>query len=427
MIKELLLSLAVAAASGVSFVGSPKRAQYPSAHFYTEIYYNNGGYCDIWFNNGEDTERLSQDDSKTLNVTGLGTCEAAFGYELPQNYDDCYIYFNIYPPFRPSVDWTCSNNAVTMSVEQDGSDYYIEFGLDGAAAFDWADRHERFTLECTITEYVDQTYTITKNLYNCSINSTPELPQTYTNPQVGQTFVIYGAANSDLAGDYGFNSSSLSVTGASATALSLTNEIGNSGYYRGCSFSVTLPANSFTISLTAYRPSFSITSTLNNCTVSPSIPSSYSGMFAEDFTFTAEQGFYFNKNVAQWEFTGGVVAQEPEYIGFVWGTLYQSVKIRLVFDAGNANIRVSGVAYTIDSYQQGWKDGDKSGYDRGHADGLVAGDSYGVWNWLKQAARTTGEFFNIPLLPGFSVGALLTALAGLMIIWLFIKGFLFKS
>lgn len=463
MIKELLLSLAVAAFSGVSsFVGSPKRAvdwnEYDGFNA-TITYLGLGGASEFSgeFYSGQRQISLTFDAGGSFSIgdwVTIGQYEDRdrfwFGGYWKMSNGQYHFQFNLnfyletnnwqkdvekIDELETSAENTgnypISNLSFTTSTvdegpyEEDGEYYYAKYfettfsssGLEQGAGFTagWSEPQPQ------------ETYTITKNLYNCSINSMPELPNTYQSAAVGQTFVIYGAANSDLAGDYGFNSQSLSVTGASATALSLTNEIGNTGYYRGCSFSVTLPANSFTISLTAYRPSFSITLTLNNCTVSPEIQSSYSGMFAEDFTFTAERGFYFNKNVDQWEFTGGVVAQEPEYIGFVWGTLYESVKIRLVFDAGNATIRVSGVAYTIDSYQQGWKDGDKSGYDRGHADGLIAGDSYGVWNWLKQAARTTGEFLSINLLPGFSIGALLTALAGLMIIWLFIKGFLFKS
>jgi hypothetical protein len=314
-----------------------------------------------------------------------------------------------------------------MSVEQDGSDYYIEFDLNGVAAFDWADRHEKFTLECTVSEYVEPSYTITKNLYNCSINSTPELPNTYQSGAVGQTFVVYGSANSDLTGDYGFTSSSLSVTGATASAISLTNEIGNTGYYRGCSFSVTLPANSFTISLSASRPSFSIVSTLNNCTASPSVPSSYSGLYANDFTFTAAEGYAFNSLVPSWEFSENITAQEPTFSGRLYGSLYEKVTFRLVFENGNCELRMTAVSFNLDSYAEGYDNGYTNGYDKGHADGLIAGDSYGVWNWLKQAARTTGEFLSIPLLPGFSIGGLLTALAGLVIIWFFIKGFLFKS
>lgn len=437
MIKEILLSLTVAAFSGVSsFVGSPKRVISDSHEPY-------GDYS-FTFNYSSHNDELTA----TIETPFGDLYEAQldlnqwYQFYIPSGSDKLEVQFTLYDDNTASVSlyWYFAsltiatnfyNNAIAnfsfddtspANVEEtilDDTDNYAEI------AFDIPQWQTDLIFWFTLTE--PPTYTVTKELYNCSINSMPQLPDTYQSSSVGQTFVIYGAANSDLVGDYGFTSSSLSVSGASATALSLSNEIGNSGYFRACSFSVNLPANSFTISLTAYRPSFSITSTLNNCTVSPSIPSSYSGMYAEDFTFTAEQGFYFNKNVTQWEFTGGVVAQDPEYSGLVWGTLYESVKIRLVFDAGNANIRVSGVSYTIDSYQQGWRDGDKAGYDRGHADGLVAGDSYGVWNWLKQAARTTGEFLSIPLLPGFSLGGLLTALAGLVIIWFFIKGFLFKS
>lgn len=430
MIKELLLSLAVAAASGVSFVGSPKKAQYPSAHFYTEIYYNTGegGYCDIWYNNGEDSERLSQDDSKTLNVTGWGTCEVAFGYELPQNYDDCYIYFNIYPPFRPSVDWTCSNNAVTMSVEQDGSDYYIEFGLDGVDAFDWADRHERFTLECTVSEYVEPAYTLTKNFINCDISSSPVLPNTYTADNQLSYYVLM-VSN---AGGYGFTAQSVTQTGGiTIRNFNLMDQYNNSGYYASCSFNVDLPLNSCSLTVEAFIPQYTITASLERCTVSPAIPSSYTGTnFSGDYTFTAVSGYGFNKNYTHWEVTN-LFIDSVEFSSLLWGSFYSSVTLHLRASGGNSSISVTAIEYDEENYKLGYEegreDGWQAGYDKGHADGEIAGNSYGVWNWLKQAALTTGEFLSINLLPGFSIGALLTALAGLMIIWLFIKGFLFKS
>lgn len=432
MIKEILLSLAVAAFSGVSsFVGNPKKASNNLPNLYFICSFHSSTYsvygAETLDNTNQDFD-LGATDTATLTFNGWGSLDVTFDGE--ENGNDSYIdliFSQI--SYRPVVEVDETYWNVSVTFDTDGQYWTALLEATGRAAYDFWTNAEDADLEAHISfsEYIEPEYTITKQLYNCSINSMPELPNTYQSGAVGQTFVVYGAANSDLAGDYGFTSSSLSVTGATASAISLTNEIGNSGYYRGCSFSVTLPANSFTISLSASRPSFSIVSTLNNCTVSPSIDSTFSGIYVDDFTFTAANGYAFNSLVTSWEFSANITAQEPVFSNRLYGSLYEKVTFRLVFENGNCELRMTAVSFNLDSYAEGYDNGYTNGYDRGHADGVIAGDSYGVWNWLKQAARTTGEFLSIPLLPGFSIGGLLTALAGLVIIWFFIKGFLFKS
>jgi hypothetical protein len=288
--------------------------------------------------------------------------------------------------------------------------------------------------EATISfRYEEPGYNLSKSFVNCWFNTSPTLPDTYKEESQRTYHCLFTA----YSGGYGFNQNSVSQTGGiTIRNLNLFDEYGQSGFYANLSFDVDLPLNNCSLNVEAFLPVFNVTSELVNCSVTPDIPKTISGDYVKEFTFTAiSDNYAFHSDFTSWEITNMVI-DDVKFSGLMtgeedFGYFYSSVTLRLRFlNEGDVNIKVTAMPFSLSSYEQGYRDGHKDGYrdgyNKGHQDGLVAGDSYGVWNWLKQAARTTGEFFNIPLLPGFSVGALVIALAGLAIIWLFIKGFLFK-
>lgn len=448
MIKELLISLAVAAFSGVSsFVGSPKRA-IPDSH---EPY----GVYSFDFHFESHTDELTADIETPLG--NLNEAQLAlnqdYRYYIPSGSNNLEVNFNLHQDNTASVslDWYFDNltdatkfynNAIhdfsfehpeesPAMVEEtllDDGDKYVEI------VFDIPQWQTDLIFSFTLTDPNPvTTQTLTKNFINCDIASSPLLPGEYSSD--GQlSYYVLMVSN---AGGYGFTSSSISQTGGiTIRSVNLFDEYGTSGYYASLSFYVDLPLNNCSLSVEAFLPKFSFSSQLNNCTVSPAFPSSVSGNFIETYTFTAANGYGFHEDDISWDITNMFI-DSVSFSSLLSGNgesgyFYSKVTLKLRFNGGgNVLVKVTASPFDVNSYNRGYKDGEedgyRDGYTKGHRDGLTAGNSYGVWNWLKQAAITTGEFFNIPLLPGFSIGALLTALAGLMIIWLFIKGFLFKS
>ena len=433
MIKELLLSLAVAAFSGVSsFVGSPKKAvqttpvsisfgfdgQYDpdSGEFYLE--------GNLYTSNYQNPQTFTVDG---VSFTCLVYAEPAgdqsnfsFEFDFPdEGTIGRYGLDSVVGTERSNVNISFGkNNEVKIGCEGDFVEQVFTDGFSADFYFDWE-------INTTVT------YQLSKTFVNCDIASSPVLPSTYTDETapIKPSYYVLMVSN---AGGYGFTSESVTQTGGIVIRnFNLFDEYNDSGYYASCSFNVDLPFNDCSIKIEAFLPTNTITTNLERCTVSPAIPSSYPGTsFSGDYTFTAESGYGFNKNYTHWEVTN-LFIDRVEFSSLLWGYFYSSVTLHLRASGGNSSISVTAIEYDEENYKLGYEeghsDGWKSGYDKGHADGEIAGDSYGVWNWLKQAALTTGEFLNINLLPGFSIGALLTALAGLMIIWLFIKGFLFKS
>lgn len=462
MIKELILSLILSAASSLPFLDSPKRVVDWSEfdtfsgtisydgfgganEFSGEYYIGNsqgsftfdqyGSFDGDWVTIGQYEDRDIAKLNGSWSISG-GTYTfyivVSFYLETLAYEDDIEIIENFQNSATaensnyPISNFTYGNCYVDDGPYEEDDMIYIAMvfvvtfsssGLEQGASFDFSYRKAQ-----------PQTpYTITTTLNNCVILSVPTLPQTFTASEVGNQYVIQAAANS---GGYGFTSSSLSVTGAQVSNITYSQEQGNTGYYNGLNFTLTLQAANCTISITAYLPTYTLTSELNNCSVSPSLPSTINYGLVQTYTFTANSGYAFNNVVTQWEITGANIG-EITYSSLLYGNLYSQVSIELGFIGGNASVKVTAAQYDINSYQEGYDNGytngDTAGYNRGYSQGLTAGNSYGVWNWLKQAALTTGEFLSVPLLPGFSIGALLTAIAGLVIIWLFIKGFLFKS
>ena len=445
MIKELLLSLAVVAASGVSFVGSPKKAigtiDQVYGNYYLWLNSNERAEANTPFGDIEDNDfvlddgylRFSATDGQEPNIEFYGVIDT----EHTWGTISIYWYFhsqqdatdfknNIAFPmfenerFTTNVGYVDGDNPITQT--QDGYRYGLSWACDEFSQDD-NDFYISFSLEDPNPQY-----TLTKNFVNCDIASSPRLPDNFTNSSQLTYYVLMTAA----AGGYGFTSESVTQTGGiTIRNFNLFDQYNNSGYYASCSFNVDLPLNNCSLSVTAFLPQYTITSTLEHCTVSPAIPSSYTGTsFSGDYTFTAESGYGFNKNYTHWE-ASNLFIDSVEFSALLWGSFYSSVTLHLRASGGNSSISVTAIKYDEESYKLGYEegreDGWQAGYDRGHADGEIAGNSYGVWNWLKQAALTTGEFLSINLLPGFSIGGLLTALAGLVIIWFFIKGFLFKS
>lgn len=453
MIKELLLSLAVAAASGVSFVGSPKKAALPSKYSnFSGVYSVSATFSQddtadysgpVWY--GEIKTPMSN-NYVSFGYNQFGTdLEIDYGGDWNSNlanayrvvaYSDSSSHLNItfyWGSFNSTelsewdenfFNWR-SNFSTTGGAMEDEAlgegDYYyqtIAFNSSGTARFLLGDE--------PVIEYH-----LTKNYINCDISSSPVLPSTYTNETAPMKPSYYVLMVSN-AGGYGFTSESVTQTGGIVIRnFNLFDQYNNSGCYASLSFTAELPFNDCSITIQAFLPSYTITTNLERCTVSPAIPSSYTGTsFYGDYTFTAVNGYGFNENYTHWE-VSNLFVDSVEFSSLLWGSFYSSVTLRLRASGGNSSISVTAIEYDEENYKLGYDegraDGWKAGYDRGHADGEIAGNSYGVWNWLKQAAITTGEFLSIPLLPGFSIGGLLTALAGLVIIWFFIKGFLFKS
>lgn len=441
MIKEILLSLAVAAFSGVSsFVGSPRRAISTAEQAFGDYSLEFEMHTDDYFDMGWENPFMSVNHQQ-VDIDGV--------------WYPCYENNN---NFAFNVRGTLSNNQVAIDVffywvcnggtaEQNRLIRCISYSVDRTLTEGWNHgqpdysgsdvrlyvyrsvpvSQETHTLNFTISA----AYQLTKNYINCDIASSPVLPSIYGGELAPMKPTYYVTMVSN-AGGYGFTSESVTQTGGIVIRnFSLFDQYNNSGYYASCSFTAELPYNDCSITVQAFLPTYTITANLERCTVSPSLPSSYTGtIFSGDYTFTANNGYGFNKNYTHWE-VSNLFIDRVEFSNLLWGSFYSSVTLRLRASGGNSSISVTAIEYDEENYKLGYeegkKDGWQSGYDRGHADGEIAGDSYGVWNWLKQAATTTGEFLSIPLLPGFSIGGLLTALAGLMIIWLFIKGFLFKS
>ena len=318
-------------------------------------------------------------------------------------------------------------NATTSNMSFEGNseaDYELGFVIEDEAQ------------SATFSFFIGpEEYTLSKSFVNCFVSSTPSaLPTTFT----ASSYLNYRCVFTAYSNGYGFNEESITYTGGiTIRSIDLFDEYGTSGYYSGLSFYVSLPLSDCSLTVEAFMPSgYSFSSQLNNCTVSPGFPSSVSGGFIQDYTFTANDGYGFHEDDISWE-VENMFIDKVSFSSLLSGNgergyFYSKVTLRLRFTGGgNVFVKVTASPFDLDSYDRGYEDGEEDGYRdgyyKGHKDGEIAGDSYGVWNWLKQAALTTGEFLNIPLLPGFSIGALLTALAGLMIIWLFIKGFLFKS
>lgn len=427
MIKELILSLILSASSSLPFLDSPKRefSSLTSCYgTYTAVVSNTSAdvqYPDnshLYGNPVYDTTIYVEDNNQHPNW--------AFRFF----YDEFSAHLEVLIAFD---NLSLADDALNLGYNPQGNGYYEEDNYTdefddlywACFCYSWDDLDEGY-LSFTLVD-PSPSYSLTQNLTNCVILSVPTLPQTFTASEVGNQYFIQAAANS---GGYGFTSSSLSVTGAQVSNITYSQEQGNTGYYNGLNFTLTLQAANCTISITAYLPTYTLTSELNNCSVSPSLPSTINYGLVQTYTFTANSGYAFNNVVTQWEITGANIG-EITYSSLLYGNLYSQVSIELGFTGGNASVKVTAAQYDINSYQEGYDNGytngDTAGYNRGYSQGLTAGNSYGVWNWLKQAALTTGEFLSVPLLPGFSIGALLTAIAGLVIIWLFIKGFLFKS
>ena len=456
MIKELLLSLALSAASSLPFLDSPKRVQ-EAPDFSDDIIFGAGAeYND----NYEEYEAYNDFYSFFLNTSSRE--QGGTDYQDEIDNDDYLVlywwdissatsscYCDLYFSFADESDanearalmaqhtltatyHNCQNDGLSTytlgNVEylpnEPGYRYRFEVYLEYEFAVVGTPQNYWISLELAIPA----TYNLTKNYVNCDIASSPRLPDTFTGSSQLSYYVLM-VAN---AGGYGFTAQSVTQTGGiTIRNFNLFDQYNNSGYYASCSFNVDLPLNNCSLSVTAFLPQYTITTTLERCTVSPAIPSSYTGTsFSGDYTFTAVSGYGFNKNYTHWEVTN-LFIDSVEFSALLWGSFYSSVTLHLRASGGNSSISVTAIEYDEENYKLGYDegraDGWDAGYDRGHADGEIAGDSYGVWNWLKQAAITTGEFLNIPLLPGFSIGGLLTALAGLVIIWFFIRGFLFKS
>lgn len=430
MIKEILLSLAVAAFSGVSsFVGSPKKQiqelPYMNLSLSLGLYANgntrgNGEYA--YYEDGPrdgESDSFEYEDNTGYYYVMFGNdgCE----FEITYNSGTYSGYFY--------VDGSLFGGLNTVDSYTGFNDVLIEEGVYIQLSFEFPEpvSPTSYTLTATLGVAYDS-YQLTKNFVNCQLSSSPILPDNYTsNSQL--SYYVLMVSN---AGGYGFTAESVTQTGdITIRNFNLFDQYNNSGYYASCSFNVDLPLNNCSLSVTAFLPQYTITSTLEHCTVSPAIPSSYTGTsFSGDYTFTAESDYGFNKNYTHWEVTN-LFIDSVEFSSLLWGSFYSSVTLHLRASGGNSSISVTAIKYDEESYKLGYDegraDGWQAGYNQGHADGEIAGNSYGVWNWLKQAALTTGEFLSIPLLPGFSIGGLLTALAGLVIIWFFIKGFLFKS
>ena len=441
MIKELLISLAVAAASGVSsFVGSPKRVISNSHEPYGEY-----SFTFTYYSHEDELYANIETPLGNLNESQLALNQD-YQYYIPSGSNNLEVNFNLYDDNTASVSlyWYFDNltratnfynNAIAnfsfdyespANVEEtllDDTDNYVEI------AFDIPQWQTDLIFSFTLTDpNPATTQTLTKTFVNCDIASSPRLPGVYSSDEQLTYYVLMVAA----AGGYGFTAQSVTQTGGiTIRNFNLFDQYNNSGYYAACSFNIDLPLNDCSLNVSATLPTYTITSTLNRCTVSPSLPASYSGTsFSGDYTFTAISGYGFNKNYNHVEVTN-LFVDSVEFTSLLWGSFYSSITLHLRASGGNSTIIVTAIEYDEENYKLGYDegraDGWQAGYDRGHADGEIAGDSYGVWNWLKQAAITTGEFLNIPLLPGFSLGGLLTALAGLVIIWFFIRGFLFKS
>ena len=446
MIKELLLSLAVVAASGVSsFVGSPKRAVLPS-----ELNNLQGDYSlSYLYDENEELFNLS-----ALSLPGNFQYESSFlgGYDFAPGDDPIEIYrggdfvtqnagsliITFYSSGGDSnfiyFEWGEFSSSTVTEFSNNFNDYLVT--ISGGVLTDKENLQYTVKVEFKLTNASgsfsftlgDTLYNLTKNFVNCDIASSPRLPDTFTSS--GQlSYYVLMVSN---AGGYGFTAQSVTQTGGiTIRNFSLFDQYNNSGYYASCSFNVDLPLNNCSLSVTAFLPQYTITANLERCTVYPAIPNSYTGTsFSGDYTFTAVSGYGFNKNYTHWE-VSNLFIDSVEFSALLWGSFYSSVTLHIRASGGNSSISVTAIKYDEENYKLGYEegreDGFQAGYDRGHADGEIAGNSYGVWNWLKQAALTTGEFLSIPLLPGFSIGGLLTALAGLVIIWFFIKGFLFKS
>lgn len=454
MIKEILLSLAVAAFSGVSsFVGSPKKAALPSKYSnFSGVYsvsatFSQEGTADysgpVWY--GEiKTPMYNQSVSFGYNQFGTDL-EIDYGGDWNSNLANAYrvvAYSNSASHLNISFYWGSFNSTEVSEWDENFFSWRSNFSTTGGAMEDEALGEEDYyyqtvafnssgTARFLLGEEPVIEYHLTKNYINCDIASSPVLPSTYTNETAPMKPSYYVLMVSN-AGGYGFTSESVKQTGGIVIRnFNLFDQYNNSGYYASLSFTADLPFNDCSITIEAFLPTYTITTSLERCTVSPAIPSSYTGTsFIGDYTFTAVNGYGFNKNYTHWEVTN-LFVDRVEFSNLLWGSFYSSVTLRLRASGGNSSISVTAIEYDEESYKLGYDegraDGWQAGYDKGHADGEIAGNSYGVWNWLKQAAITTGEFLSINLLPGFSIGALLTALAGLMIIWLFIKGFLFKS
>lgn len=460
MIKELLLSLAVAAASGVSFVGSPKRVDgttrfYEGSYSASIKYYGTSNESisfsfpfavreDVFIDENAQGDmnftlrEVSTDIAYNFNVAAGGDFwNHAGGFDWTLSFfvdDESYAqtivnYYNNLTGYVSSMSGFStvdSYPSVSASKALDSGHYRIEayFSL---AFGDIGDEQG----EAVVNFEGAVTYNLTRNYINCSIASSPVLPATYTNQTapIKPSYYVLMVSN---AGGYGFTSESVTQSGGIVIRnFNLFDQYNNSGYYASLSFTAELPFNNCSITIKAFLPTYTITTNLERCSVSPAIPSSYSGTsFYGDYTFTANNGYGFNKNYTHWE-VSNLFIDKVEFSNLLWGSFYSSVTLRLRASGGNSSISVTAIEYDEANYKLGYgegrEDGWQAGYDQGHADGEIAGNSYGVWNWLKQAALTTGEFLSIPLLPGFSIGGLLTAIAGLVIIWFFIKGFLFKS
>lgn len=454
MLKELVLSLALAAASSVPFLDSPKNATsggnpreytlYFSWEWSTRLGPNNnasGFEFSAWYGQetyfSGDTYYVSGDEDIAFDETLEGGYHGNFNYS---NFDYEEVYFSLFfdcpisfSDATPEYGFTgheglTNNTTWNLSTDQDGDTtiYYISspefYSSYGSSPFERGDGN----CYVTITYGDTRPYTLTKTFTNCagyivgSDGTLSTLPDTYTEQTLQNPYTCRFYASE---GYYFDNRSVSNITqngGIVITDIVYDVALNNDRYTTGFSCSITLPLGNCSLSAVANAHTYTITSELNRCSVS-GLPSSYSNTISGTYVFVAASNYGFNKNSVSYEITGA--NYEVSYSGVLYGDFYQNLTISIQAYFSDIGIRVTAVSYDPVPYQQGFSDGEKKGYE----EGKIAGNSYGVWNWLKQAALTTGEFLNIPLLPGFSLGGLLTALAGLVIIWLFIKGFLFKS